>query len=68
MTLESAILEPDQLQFPDGNVPLLQEISEVPVLLSVMTMALMHSNQMPSSLFKLYATWLPEFPIVSEPK
>ena len=46
----------------------LQEISEVPVLLSVMTMALMHSNQMPSSLFELYATWLPEFPRVSEPK
>lgn len=34
-----------------------QEISEVPVLLSVMTMALLHSNQMPSNLFELYAPW-----------
>ena len=61
-------LKPDQLLFPHGNALRLQEISEVPVLLSVMTMALMHSNQMPSSLFELYATWLPEFPRVSEPK
>ncbi|CAK9053328.1 Hypothetical protein (Fragment), partial [Durusdinium trenchii] len=33
---------------------LFKEISEVPVLLSVMTMALLHSNQMPSNLFELY--------------
>eukprot|EP00435_Cladocopium_sp_Y103_P075303 s223_g56.t1 len=38
----------------ESRMQLFKEISEVPVLLSVMTMALMHSNQMPSSLFELY--------------
>lgn len=38
-----------------------QEISEVPVLLSVMTMALLHSNKMPSSLFELYDAGLKGF-------
>ena len=38
----------------EERMQLFKEISEVPVLLSVMTMALMHSNRMPSSLYELY--------------
>ncbi|CAE7383637.1 unnamed protein product [Symbiodinium natans] len=38
----------------EQRMQLFKEISEVPVLLSVMTMALLHSNQMPSNLFELY--------------